>query len=231
MPQFRIRRPWTIAPRREEDDGEEQRQRRLLDRELERWRQQVPARPQPEEEGPIRLGRLGQGIARKAQAGRELVQRQGLAPGRVPQPQPQVTPEPPAVGPLRIPRLFGRGAIAAQEQAFRGVNPMGLPTQFGRLAGLAGLEPAVLQEVARFAEMQRQRPAFAGRILGAEPSLEDVRSIVESGDASPAEKQAIWELYQQRQAARREGATALGPIDLPFALAGMGAERGVEALG
>src|SRR3990170_3368343 len=78
MPQFRIRRPWTIAPRREEDDREEQRQRSLLDRELERWRQQVPARPQPEEEGPIRLGRLGQGIARKAQAGRELVQRRAL---------------------------------------------------------------------------------------------------------------------------------------------------------
>src|SRR3990167_4294604 len=92
MPQFRIRRPWTIAPRREEDDGEEQRQRRLLDRELERWRQQAPARtptpapqpaprPQPEEEGPVSLRRLARGFAPEDVLERQQTAFRGEQPG------------------------------------------------------------------------------------------------------------------------------------------------------
>lgn len=51
-----IRRGWTIPARPEQADGEERRQRRLLDTEFRRWAERAPQpSPKPEEEGPIRL--------------------------------------------------------------------------------------------------------------------------------------------------------------------------------
>lgn len=52
-----IRRGWTIRPKPEQADGEERRQRRLLDTEFRRWAERPPQpSPEPEEEGPVQLG-------------------------------------------------------------------------------------------------------------------------------------------------------------------------------
>lgn len=106
------------------------------------------------------------------------------------------------------------------------------PTQFN----LAGPDIRAGGQAAQqfFREAQDLDPErlrrFESLVSGEVPSQQEMTRILES-DLSMEQKQAFWQRFRQAAIARQERAPVLGALELPFAAAGLGAEKTAAALG
>lgn len=106
------------------------------------------------------------------------------------------------------------------------------PTQFGmgppdiRAGGQAAQQFFQEAEDLDPERLRRLESLRSGEV----PSQEEMTRILES-DLPFEEKQAFWQKFRQAAIARQERAPVLGALELPFAAAGLGAEKTAAALG